>query len=52
MRINVKGQVTIPANIRSQAGLTPGSDTLVPRLRGRGGIKMSTDEIMRLTRGE
>lgn len=75
MRITSKGQVTIPLEIREQAGLLPhtevefefdGSavrivkarsakkpgrgDLLLGRLRGRGDIAMSTDEIMALTR--
>jgi AbrB family looped-hinge helix DNA binding protein len=77
MRITSKGQVTIPAEIREQAGLLPHAEVefdydgrfvrirrverldrpgrgarLVARLRGRGDVKMSTDDIMALTRGE
>lgn len=77
MRINSKGQVTIPADIRARAGLTPNTEVtfeydgtavrlisvtashkpsqgaaLVTRLRGRGDVTMTTDEIMALTRGE
>jgi AbrB family looped-hinge helix DNA binding protein len=78
MRITSKGQVTIPAEIREQAGLLPNTEVdfdfdgkkvtltraakpskkptrgeqLVARLRGRGDVKMTTDEIMALTRGD
>ena len=75
MRVTSKGQVTIPARIRAQAGLLPNTEVefamsgrqvlirrakrgerrgqrLVAHLRGRGTVKMSTDEIMALTRGE
>ena len=77
MRITSKGQVTIPAEIREQAGLLPhtevdfdfdgkvvrifpaasrrkngGGARLVAHVRGRGDVAMSTDDIMRLTRGE
>ena len=77
MRITSKGQVTIPAEIREQAGLLPGTDVdferegrtvkivraktagknsrgarIVTRLRGSGDIKMTTDEIMALMRGD
>jgi AbrB family looped-hinge helix DNA binding protein len=80
MRITTKGQVTIPAELREQAGLLPltevefgivdGVVTLRPavardrpdrgaeivrhlhgRLRDSGSIRMTTDEIMALTRG-
>lgn len=75
MRITAKGQVTIPAAIREQAGLMPltevefeydgravrivkargkrkssRGDLLVARLKGRGDVAMSTDQIMALTR--
>lgn len=75
MRITSKGQVTIPQEIREQAGLLPNTDVefefdgravrivkaraakkpgrgeiLVARMRGRGDVSMSTDEIMALTR--
>jgi AbrB family looped-hinge helix DNA binding protein len=75
MRITSKGQVTIPLEIREQAGLLPGTEVefaasgnrvcirkakgqrrrghaLVASLRGRGTVRMTTDQIMRLTRGE
>jgi AbrB family looped-hinge helix DNA binding protein len=77
MRITSKGQVTIPAHIREQAGLLPHTEVdfefdgeavrivpatdakklsrgkrIVEHLRGRGDIRMTTDEIMALTRGE
>lgn len=75
MRITSKGQVTIPAAIRTRAGLMPNTEvafeydgesvrivrarpgrrasrgaSLVARLAGRGDVKLSTDEIMALTR--
>ncbi len=71
-RVGAKGQVTIPAAVRKQLGLVPGTaiefvvdgDTvriarpadagrgvrLVERLRGRGTARMTTDEILALTR--
>jgi AbrB family looped-hinge helix DNA binding protein len=79
MRISSKGQVTIPAHIRRQAGLLPKTDVefefdgnavrivraeatergqtrgerAVAHLRAYpGDIKMTTDEIMALTRSE
>ena len=77
MRITSKGQVTIPAEIREQAGLLPHTEVdfkydgkvvqlvrakpkgrmdrgarVIEALRGRGDVKMTTDEIMALTRGE
>ncbi|QXP83032.1 AbrB/MazE/SpoVT family DNA-binding domain-containing protein [Methylococcus sp. ANG] len=75
MRITSKGQVTIPAEIRRQAGLLPESEVefeyrdgvvilrraggktrgeeLVSRLAGMfSDCGLSTDEIMRQTRGE
>ena len=76
MRINRKGQVTIPIDIRKRLGLLPrtevrlevmGNAVLVTRMespstrqehwtpdrmRGRATLRMSTDEIMSLTRGE
>jgi len=77
MRITSKGQVTIPVEIREQAGLLPGTEVdfetdgetvrivraercrgetrgqrAVRLLRGSGTVKMSTDEIMALMRGE
>jgi AbrB family looped-hinge helix DNA binding protein len=80
MRITTKGQVTIPARIREEAGLMPNTEVefaldgkgqvrlfraskskakrptrgerLVARLRGSGDVKMTTDEIMKLTRSD
>lgn len=78
MKITSKGQVTIPIEIRSRAGLLPGTEVrfslrgdtvilkkgkrrpgaggrgarLIEAMRGRGTVKMTTDEIMALTRGE
>lgn len=77
MRITEKGQVTIPARIREQAGLLPHTEVefvfdgtsvrivrsqsaavegrgqrILERLRGTATARMSTDEIMALTRGE
>ncbi len=74
MRITSKGQVTIPIEIRQQAGLLPdtevefvvrGSSVMVrkaekaPRrgrrlltfMRGKATKRLSTDQIMALTRG-
>lgn len=74
MRITSKGQVTIPADVREQAGLLPNTEVeisvrrgvvvlrkakspprrgrrLIALLRGKGTRRMSTDEIMALTRG-
>ncbi|MDP6545844.1 MAG: AbrB/MazE/SpoVT family DNA-binding domain-containing protein [Phycisphaerae bacterium] len=74
MKVNAKGQVTIPLALRQKSGIVPGSeveffeeqgrlyiekvegigrgDGLVTRMRGRGTVTMSTDEILALTRGE
>ena len=76
MRITTKGQVTIPLEIRTRAGLLPHTEVefvmrggtvilrkakqtersrgarVIERMRGRGTVKMTTDEIMALTRGE
>jgi AbrB family looped-hinge helix DNA binding protein len=75
MRINAKGQVTIPKGIRERGRLLPGTEVeflcegdvvkIVPRshkpkisgaqvielLRGRGSLKYTTDQIMKMTRG-
>ena len=73
MRLNSKGQVTIPADLRHKHGLREGDEIdvvehdgslrivrseqgasrgrrIVSRLRAT--VKLSTDEVMRLTRGE
>jgi AbrB family looped-hinge helix DNA binding protein len=75
MKITVKGQVTIPQEIRERHGLLPGTEVefvddgeevrlvkaeggrrrgraLVERMRGRADTRLSTDEIMALTRGD
>lgn len=76
MHLSTKGQVTIPLEVREQAGLGPGSaveitwddgrvvmvpapstasnrsQAAVRRLTGSATIRMTTDEIMALTRGE
>jgi antitoxin PrlF len=76
MRITSKGQVTIPQEIRTRAGLLPHTEVefavrgktvilrkvkgsargrgarVIERMRGRGTVKMTTDEIMALTRGD
>ena len=76
MRITSKGQVTIPPEIRTRAGLLPHTEVefamrggtvvlrkvrraprrrgarLIERMRGRGTVRMTTDAIMALTRGE
>ena len=73
MRVTIKGQVTIPQEIREKFGITPAAEVdfveekdriyLVKRegdpkktykfrkLRGIANVKMTTDEIMALTRG-
>ena len=76
MRVTVKGQVTIPQDIREKLGLLPDTEVefeidrdavrirratrdgrgargkaLVDHMRGRATRRISTDEIMRLTRG-
>ena len=74
MRVNEKGQVTIPKDLRDALGIGTGTeveferrkDTIVisksdrgptrgrqiaERLKGRGDVTMTTDEIMAFTRG-
>jgi bifunctional DNA-binding transcriptional regulator/antitoxin component of YhaV-PrlF toxin-antitoxin module len=52
MRVTIKGQVTIPQEIREKMGITPHSaPQTFRRVRGLATVKMSTDEIMALTRG-
>jgi AbrB family looped-hinge helix DNA binding protein len=74
MRLNSKGQVTIPAELRHKLGFVEGDEVeviqdgntlrivhttagspgrrAVARMRGRAGTARSTDELMRLLRGE
>lgn len=81
MRINAKGQVTIPAKVRHRLGLLPGAEVevratgdiihLVPKAkrwkrptkaaiqsgleqmrRAAGSAIFTTDEVLRMTRGE
>lgn len=75
MRLNSKGQVTIPAALRHRHGLHEGDEVdvleengrlqivrrggapsrgerIVARMRGTATTGMTTDEIMRLTRGD
>lgn len=75
MRITSKGQVTIPIEIRTRAGLLPDTEVefefregevflrksqslasrgqkLVELMQGKASVRMSTDEIMALTRAE
>jgi AbrB family looped-hinge helix DNA binding protein len=74
MRVTIKGQVTIPQEIREKLNITPAVEIdfieekdriyLVKRkcqakntrkfnkLRGVATVKMTTDEIMALTRGD
>jgi AbrB family looped-hinge helix DNA binding protein len=74
MRVTIKGQVTIPQEIREKLGITPAVEVdfieekgrvyLVKskgkpkkthrfsQLRGIANVKMTTDEIMALTRGD
>jgi AbrB family looped-hinge helix DNA binding protein len=75
MRITIKGQVTIPLEIREKLGLLPNTEVefeidrdavrmkkassprrprgraLVEHMRGRSTRRITTDEIMKLTRG-
>ena len=74
MRITIKGQVTIPQEIRERHGFLPGTEVhfmddggevrlvkgakeprrgprLVAHMRGRADTRLTTDEIMALTRG-
>jgi len=73
MRVTIKGQVTVPQEIREKLGISPAVEVdfveekgriyLVKRkgkpqktykfrkLRGIANVKMTTDEIMSLTRG-
>ena len=75
MRVTLKGQVTIPIEIRDKLGILPHTEVdfevhgntvrlvkaparratgrgpgLVARLRGSADVKMTTDEILALTR--
>lgn len=75
MKVNAKGQITIPKHLRDALGLSAGtevelarkrntievrkvitralrSEKMDERMRGRGNVDMTTDEIMALTRGE
>ena len=75
MKITIKGQVTIPVEIREKLGLLPNTEvefevvgkavrmrkvrragrrgkSIVERLRGRGSVRMTTDDILALTRGD
>jgi AbrB family looped-hinge helix DNA binding protein len=76
VRITVKGQVTIPLEIREKLGLLPNTEVefeidrdavrmkkaaktrprhrghaLIEQMRGRSTRRITTDEIMKLTRG-
>jgi AbrB family looped-hinge helix DNA binding protein len=74
MRVTVKGQVTIPRNIREKLGIIPNCEVdfkeennrvyllkktgrsakranKFQRFRGAATVKMTSDEIMALTRG-
>jgi AbrB family looped-hinge helix DNA binding protein len=65
MRVTTKGQVTIPQHVREKLGITPATEIdfieekgknittrKFRKLRGIATIKMTTDEIMALTRGD
>jgi AbrB family looped-hinge helix DNA binding protein len=45
------GRTVRIARVRSRKGMSRGQ-SVVQRLRGRGSVRMTTDEIMALTRGE
>jgi bifunctional DNA-binding transcriptional regulator/antitoxin component of YhaV-PrlF toxin-antitoxin module len=47
MRITSKGQVTIPIAIRRKAGL---GQRVVEAIRGKATTRLTTDQIMALTR--
>jgi AbrB family looped-hinge helix DNA binding protein len=74
MRVTIKGQVTIPRDVREKLGIVPNCEvdfkeekdrvylvrktgksakrkSKVSRFRGVATVKMTTDEIMALTRG-
>ena len=74
MKITIKGQVTIPQDIRERHGFLPGTEVhfeeagdevrlvkgvetprrgpgLVAHMRGRANTRLTTDQIMALTRG-
>ncbi len=73
MRVTIKGQVTIPQDIREKLGIIPADEvdfieekgrvyllkkkggtkgtSRFRKLRGIANVKMTTDEIMALTRG-
>ena len=76
MKLTIKGQVTIPKEVREHLSIAAHDDVdfvikngevvlikkpetcsriqyhINNKMRGKGQVKMSTDEIMRLTRGE
>ena len=65
MRVTTKGQVTIPQHIREKLVITPATEIdfieekgknittrKFRKLRGIATVKMTTDEIMALTRGD
>ena len=65
MRVTTKGQVTIPQHVREKLGITPATEIdfieekgknittrRFRKLRGIASVKMTTDEIMALTRGD
>ena len=74
MKVTIKGQVTIPKEVREKLGIQPLSEvefveeqgriflvkkesgktdkTRFARVRGSATARMSTEEIMRLTRGD
>jgi bifunctional DNA-binding transcriptional regulator/antitoxin component of YhaV-PrlF toxin-antitoxin module len=50
LKVTSKRQVTIPQSVRGRADPGRGA-ALVTRLRGRGSARLSTDQILALTRG-
>jgi AbrB family looped-hinge helix DNA binding protein len=49
---DVVGQVVRIRKIRQGKGVNRRGDSIVGRMRGRGSVRMTTDEILALTRGD
>lgn len=52
VEFEVAGQVVRMRKVRRGRGAGRRGKSLVERLRGRGSVRMSTDEILALTRGD